>query len=98
MNGTIIWPDTGEEAILIERQKEEKQELENAFSEENNLVTYSGDELITLDMTNPLAIKELLEQKESTYKEVAYIEKDMIHGVTESLRKFYEEQQKDEEI
>ena len=98
VNGTIIWPDTGEEAILVERQRLEKEELAQAISEENSANTYSGDTLTTLDMSNPLAIKELLEQYESNNQEVFYIEKDMLNWVTESLRKFYEEQQENEDV
>ncbi|MBR3281174.1 MAG: C40 family peptidase [Clostridia bacterium] len=100
VNGTIIWPDTGEEAILIERERLErieKEELENAFSEENTMNAYSGDTLVTLDMSNPLIIKEFIEQNSDDFQETRYIEKDMINWLDENLRKFYEEQQKNED-
>ena len=97
VNGTIIWPDTGEEAILTKRDRESR-EVEEILDAALNkdLANISGERLEVAEIDNPLIIHELI-YNEGNNSEVTYIEKDMLNWMTEGLRKFYLLQRKSEE-
>ena len=90
VNGTIIWPDTGETGVLIERERLELEAL--AEAEE------SGDEYQNIVTSDPL--KDLVEQVKSGDIDInkiieaynaneIYIEKDMIGWISDGLKRFY---------
>lgn len=95
VNGTIIWPDTGEEGILIERERIEKQKLQELVDALNNEMIILEEEPVTLEVLgaeeiNPLHYEEVLSQ-ESLKDNPIYIEKEMIGWITDGVKKLYEQ-------
>ena len=97
VNSTIIWPDTGEEAVLTQRGRDSR-ELEEILDSALNddLANVSGERLEVAEADNPLYIHDFI-YNEGSNSEVTYIEKDMLNWMTEGLRKFYLLQRKSEE-
>ncbi len=87
VNGTIIWPDTLEEGILTQRDrdlKEAEQILENevleALEESQNIVVKEEE--------NPLTAEEITTLM-NTNENIVYIEKEMKNWITDGLKKLY---------
>ncbi len=91
VNGTIIWPDTGETGILIERERLEQEALIEAESGEgiqNIVIQDNISDIVSQYVEEDINVDFL---KDPTDNETLYIENDMIGWVSDTLKKFYEE-------
>ena len=90
VNGTIIWPDTGEEGI----EKQRLLELEEAF--DNEMVILEEEpvvlEVLGTDEINPLHYEEILSLDIAKDNPV-YIEKEMLDWITDGVKKLYKQQE-----
>ena len=97
VNGTIIWPDNGEEGILIQREKDERKLREEAEAAIQNEVAYIEEQPVKLEIEalqemNQIAYEELVKQEQAKNQTV-YIEKEMLNWIADGIRKLYEEQE-----